>query len=489
MSMISALQLCVRPASGTRAVLCVFLLFFCAAAPNRLAAQAGQSQTGSSQPGELKPTYPGEPFNNPPVETALGPVKLRAYGTVLLNMSFSDTAQVGQDVPLWPLPSTASVGLPDGTSKPAGQVHDTIFTARQSILGVVLNDANASVAGWTPSAQVEIDFFGTRPIDADTPQNRVLNQPRLRLAFFQLQKGDFKIVAGQDKIIISPLDPVSFSHVAVPLGYSAGDLFGWLPQVRFDYNHKFGKTGMLFQFGILRPAFGDPRLQDEPAASTSLDSAGFGERSGQPFYQARFAVSHPMSGSTATIGAGAHYGSELVGFVSSTSTDHKVDSWAFTLDFRVPIISKVILRGEGFVGNNLVPFGGGIIQGVAAVAATGNANGACGAAGQPACTLIRPIGDGGGWAELTFLATRRNVFYVGASTDDPKNRDLLPGTTRQKNSFVWASYFRKITNAITLSAEWSNWQFHTINFVGNTPAGRGAFGRGNVINIGLAYQF
>jgi hypothetical protein len=106
-------------------------------------------------------------------------------------------------------------------------------------------------------------------------------------------------------------------------------------------------------------------------------------------------------------------------------------------------------------------------------------------------TLIRPIGDGGGWAELTFLATRRNVFYAGASTDDPKNRELLPGTTRQKNSFVWASYFRKITDSITLAAEWSNWQFHTITFVpgSNTLYGRGAFGRGNVYNVALAYQF
>jgi len=90
---------------------------------------------------------------------------------------------------------------------------------------------------------------------------------------------------------------------------------------------------------------------------------------------------------------------------------------------------------------------------------------------------------------LTFLATRRNVFYVGASTDDPKNRELLPGTTRQKNSLVWASYFRKLTNSITLAAEWSNWQFHTLAFVGNTPAGRGAYGRGNVYNVSLAYQF
>ncbi|PYU31277.1 MAG: hypothetical protein DMG31_12425 [Acidobacteria bacterium] len=462
---------------GTRAVLFLFILLASAAAPKPVAAQAGQSQTGSAQPGELKPTYPGEPFNNPPVETTIGPAKLRLYGTALLNMSFSDTAQVGQDVPLWPLPSTANVTLPDGTTKPAGQVHDTIFTARQSILGVVLNPANFSTSGWMPSAQVEIDFFGTRPIDTNLPQNRVLNQPRLRLAFFQLQKGDFKLVAGQDKIIISPLDPVSLSHVAVPLGYSAGDLFGWLPQVRVDYNHKFGDTGTLFQFGVLRPAFGDPRLGDEPAASVALDttSSGFGERASQPFYQARFAVSHPMSGSTATIGAGAHYGSELVGFVGSTN--HKVDSWAFTLDFRVPIVPKLILRGEGFVGSNLVPFGGGAIQGVAAVGTA------------PNLTLIRPIGDGGGWAELTFLATRRNVFYIGASTDDPKNRELLPGTTRQKNSFVWASYFRKITDSVTLAAEWSNWQFHTIGFVGNTPAARGAFGRGNVINIAFAYQF
>jgi hypothetical protein len=474
-----ATRLCVSKVGATRAILFLLVAFLCAAAPRPVAAQAGQSQTGSAQAGELQPTYPGEPFNNPPVETTVGPTKLRLYGTVLLNMSFSDTAQIGQDVPLWPLPSTFPVPLPDGTSKPAGQVHDTVFTARQSILGVVLNPAKPSPSGWVPAAQVEIDFFGTRPADTLMPQDRVLNQPRLRVAFFELQKGDFKLVAGQDKIIISPLDPVSLSHVAVPLGYAAGDLFGWLPQVRVDYNHKFGNTGTLFQIGALRPAFGDPRLGDEPGASVALDtnttSSGFGEHSGHPFYQARFAVSHPMSGSTATIGAGAHYGSELVGFVGST--DHKVDSWAFTLDFRVPIVSKLILRGEGYVGSNLVPFGGGVIQGVAAVGTA------------PNLTLIRPIGDGGGWAELTLLATRRNVFYLGASTDDPKNRDLLPGTTRQKNSFVWGSYFRKLTDQITLAAEWSNWQFHTINFAGNTPAARGAFGRGNVINIALAYQF
>jgi len=479
---IGATRLCVSKLSTARTVLFTLVLVACVTIPNWLKAQAGQSTTGSSQPGDLRPTYPGEPFNNPPVETTVGPVKLRLYGTILLNLSFSDSPEVGEDVPIWPSPAP-TVTLANGTSKTASSIHDTIFTLRQSVLGFVLNPANAPANGWTPSAEVEFDFFGNTPIDADLSEDRVLNQPRLRKAFFRLRKGNFDLVAGQDNIVISPLDPVSLSHVAIPLGYSAGDLFGWLPQVRVDYNHSFGKTGALFQFGVLRPAFGDPRLGDQPTAGLTLQQAspGFGERSGQPFYQARLALSHPMQNSAAIIGVGAHYGEELVG-----GTPQNVNSWAVTMDFRIPVLSRLVFRGEAYTGSNLVPFGGGILQGVSALStAAGNPG-----AGAP-FSLIRKIGDTGGWAELTILASRRNVFYLGASSDDPVHKDLLPGTTRERNSVFWASYFRKLTNEISVAAEWSNWAFHTTGFapVTNAPDGRGAFGRGNVANIAFAYQF
>ena len=161
---------------------------------------------------------------------------------------------------------------------------------------------------------------------------------------------------------------------------------------------------------------------------TLQTSSGLGERAGQPFYQARFAVaSRPLQGSTATIGVAGHYGKEIVGATQD------IDSWAFAFDFRVPILSRLILRGEGYLGSNLVPFGGGVIQGVAAVAATGgNAAAACGLAAEPSCALIKPIGDGGGWAELTLLASKRNVFYVGGSTDDPVNKKIWSRAQRNR---------------------------------------------------------
>jgi len=430
------------------------------------------------------PYYPGLPKSKTRLQATLGDFTVRFYGTLLLNISTAGTAQVGQDVPLWPLPGSSNVTFPDGTIKRAGLVHDTIFTARQSILGLQVTSAKP-LEGWTTSGLVEIDFYGSRPVDPGLqPQDRVLNQPRLRRAYLQLDKGTWKIVAGQDKMIIAPLDPISLSHVAIPLGASAGDLWAWLPQLRVENRQKFGATTTLFQIGILRPSFGDQRLGDQAALNgNAVDStfSGFGERSGQPFYQARMALSHPINGRNATVGAGAHYGREQVG------AKRTIDSWAFTVDATLPVSSRFIFRGEGFVGSNLVPFDGGIIQGVGFVAPLVNTSNVI---LTPA--KISKIGAGGGWVEgiVPLTLDNKNVFYAGAGTDDPRDRNLLPGSPRSKNSFVWASYFRKLGPDVTAAVEWSFWDFRTRSFTtAGTLGPRAASGRGNVLNIALAYQF
>jgi len=422
-----------------------------------------------------QPAYPGIPPKGK-VEGTLGSYNLRFYGTVLLNMSVSDTPAVGGDVPLWATPGSVRTTFLDGTSKRADDVHDTIFTARQSIFGFMVKPTTPSTDKWDPSAKLEFDLFGTRPVDTNLPAGRVLNQPRLRFAYFQLAKKNLKITAGQDKAIIAPLDPVSLSHVAIPLGATAGNLWAWLPQLRLDARYNMGGGSTLFQIGVLRPQFADPRLGDLPAAGTSLEgSPGLGERSSQPFYQSRLAYSHPLNGGNATIGVAGHYGRERIG------ADRTLDSWAFAIDYAVPLHKRLTWRGETFAGSNLVPFQGGILQGVAFL--------------QPIATApptrFNRIGAGGGWTELIIKATgdNRNVVYIGVGDDDPRDRHLLTGSTRSRNAFAWASYFRKVTDDVTVAAEWSNWQFKTRGIVGGVAGPQGPSGTSNVFNVALTFQF
>jgi len=105
---------------------------------------------------------------------------------------------------------------------------------------------------------------------------------------------------------------------------------------------------------------------------------------------------------------------------------------------------------------------------------------------------VNKIGTGGGWVEgiVPLTLDNKNVFYVGAGTDDPRDRNLLPGSGRSKNSFVWASYFRKLGPDVTAAVEWSFWDFRTRTFTTAGALGpRATSGRGNVLNIALAYQF
>jgi len=265
-------------------------------------ASVGEQPAGSTG---AQPNYPGLPRGQAPkLETDIGPVKVRFYGTILFNSSISTSEVIGQEVPLWAGNNSGAVTYPDGSVGHAGNDHDLVFTMRQSILGFTLNPAKPSDTGWNPSALVEIDFFGSRTADTFSPENRVFNEPRLRLAYMQLEHRKLKFVFGQDKMILAPLDPVSFSHVGVPLGASAGDLWGWFPQARVDWSTTMGKTGLLMQFGVLRPQFGDTRLEAAPTSGSIFDlgSSGLGERSSQPFYQGRIAISPPIRKTTATFG-------------------------------------------------------------------------------------------------------------------------------------------------------------------------------------------
>src|SRR5712692_827500 len=163
-----------------------------------------------------------------------------------------------------------------------------------------------------------------------------------------------------------------------------------------------------------------------------------------------------IRGTAATFGVSGHYGKESVG------VDRELNSWAVAFDGSATVDPHIVLRGEAFTGTNLIPFQGGIQQGAAVLAAPVATN-------PP--LLIQTIDAHGGWAELTVLPTLsgKDAVYFGAGTDKPKVGTLLPGSGRAENTFIWLSYFRRLTGSVTVATEWSNWRFKTVSFVNNAP--------------------
>ena len=78
---------------------------------------------------------------------------------------------------------------------------------------------------------------------------------------------------------------------------------------------------------------------------------------------------------------------------------------------------------------------------------------------------------------------------MGVSEDDPRDKHLLTGTLRSRNAMAWASYFRKLSDEVTVGLEWNNWQFKTRGAAGGVAGPQGPSGTSNVFNLALAYQF
>ena len=66
---------------------------------------------------------------------------------------------------------------------------------------------------------IEVDFFGPRTADNFQSLNRVLNAPRLRIGYLQLEHKDWKIVMGQDKMILAGVIALVLPIVGGALGH------------------------------------------------------------------------------------------------------------------------------------------------------------------------------------------------------------------------------------------------------------------------------
>jgi len=309
-------------------------------------------------------------------------VDVEIFGRVLMN-GFANSRRVNNvDNPQFVRPDTIA-GFP---SRGVG------MAIRQTRLGVAVHVPEV----WNGKfdGDLEVDFAGGQQPSSG---GRTFPLVRLRTARGFVRWNHAELMIGQESPLVSGLNPISPTAIGTPLFAASGNLWLWLPQVRFGVdagtNVKFG-----FQAAVLAPTSGDPA----GAFDTDNDLA---ERSQRPYIQDRVYVR--WGGDlTREIGCGYH-----IGWLAPTTNTALVQSDAITCDMMLPIIESVELRGEAFSGDALRGLGGGGI-------------------GQNLTPTNTAIPTQGGWLQLNLKPNASWRVGTGCGTDQPDK----VGTRRRNDS-------------------------------------------------------
>jgi hypothetical protein len=310
--------------------------------------------------------------------------RIRLSGIVLLNL-FSNRGYIdSQEVPTWAIPEIPNV---------SGQTFGA--SMRQSEIG--LEVFGPHLAGARTSGNLQLDFAGGSP---NAPNGVNFGLVRLRIASMRMDWKNTSMVAGQDSAFISPLSPTSFASLAVPAFSYAGNLWGWIPQVRIEHRFDLAEgQSILLQGGVMDNVTGEL-----PAAFAPFAQAG--ESSGQPAYAARVAWTRSVFGLPFTLGTAGYYSRQ------SWSFDRSVDGWAAMTDWSVPLARRVTLTGEFYRGRALGALGGAVGRSVLF-------------SGNPSPQgRLRALNSVGGWSQVKVRASGKLEFNGAFGLDNPFAGDV-----------------------------------------------------------------
>jgi hypothetical protein len=253
-------------------------------------------------------------------------------------------------------------------------------TLRQSLLGFEFQGPRVAGDGRV-SGFITMDFFGGT-------SDPLYIRPRLRRAGISIDWSNRSITFGQDKPLISPYQPDSLAEVGVPPLAGAGNLWLWLPQLRYEERlHLRTNTGVTAQVAVMQT---EESYENPPARlATTLEPS-------RPALEGRIALWHKLDDTRRfEFAPGFHVSTTHVGGAS-------VDSHLFSFDWLVTPSSHLQFSGTFFKGEN-----------VAALGALGN-----GFVITPSGAL-RPVNSTGGWAQVAFPITSRLTLniYSGLEND------------------------------------------------------------------------
>jgi hypothetical protein len=279
-------------------------------------------------------------------------------------------------------------------------------TIRQTMLG--FDARGPHLFGARSFADLRVDFFGTQATSASTTSysgyfNMNSALLRLRTAHAGLDWDRTEVYFALDHPIISPDTPTSLTATALPALAWSGNLWTWNPQAVFTRNlSQPGTLGMQLQAALID--VGDAPLTPAvaPTPNVTYVPPTSAELSSKPGVEARVALVGPgLEDTRMHMGVGGYFADH------STALGQNYDSWASTLDARLPLVAHLELSGNFYRGAGLGGLGAG---GYKDFAYSPNPN--------TGGYYFRPLEDVGGWAQLKERATQRLEFNAAYGMDD-----------------------------------------------------------------------
>jgi hypothetical protein len=250
------------------------------------------------------------------------------------------------------------------------------------------------------------------------PSSSLNHAIRLRVATISADWKNQSLMFGQDKPIISPRDPTSLAQVAFSPLTSAGNLWLWQPQVRFEQRFQVGESaGVKARVGVYQT--------NEPLSSAGAEYASTLATS-RPGVEGRFEFWKEFgNGARIEIAPGFHTSNTHVDAVT-------LPSRLFTIDWLLRPVRKVEITGMFFGGKNTAGIGG-LRQGFTIFEHDDRAV---------------PVRAAGGWAQVSYQATSRLSFQVHSGQESNRAADLLFGGITRNLAYAGNIQYRVASNVV-----------------------------------------
>jgi len=264
---------------------------------------------------------------------------LKVSGLVLLT-GFMNTTQADN-------PVSPSIVLSGGGSTGASM--------RQTVLG--LDARGPHLFNAQTHADLRVDFDAAATSAGAMANAYAEGLLRLRTAHAYLEWNRTQAFFALDHPIVSPNTPTSFTAVAVPaLGWS-GNLWTWNPQIGMRQDFPLpGAKWFRMQAAMIDVMNPIQIYGASNPSTTQITSPTTAELSRWPGAEGRLALLGGDKDSGLQLGVGGL-------FVRHRSVGGtRFNSWAGTLDYRIPLTTHAELSGSGYWGAALGGLGGGAFK-------------------------------------------------------------------------------------------------------------------------------